>query len=302
MADFAKSATRQLVTLATLVLPERAGKAVSHRLRARDEQRRAHRANAIVLSHAKSGRTWLRVMISRLFQTRYGLPEREILEFDNWHRIVSAVPTILFTHGHYLGALFDAPGPKPILDERKLVFLARHPCDIAVSQYFHTAKRAKEYKKKLHGVADEDIENMFGFVMQSAQGLPEIVSYLNSWARRLEHRPEALIVAYEPLRARPDEELSRVCEYLGFNFSAEEIAESVAFGAFDNMKELERTRFFRSNRLAPKDPNDADSYKVRRAKVGGYRDYFEEDEVAAMEDYVRKELSPLFGYASGGSG
>jgi hypothetical protein len=145
-------------------------------------------------------------------------------------------------------------------------------------------------------VAGDDFGSMFSFVMQSPQGLPEIVGYLNSWARRFANRPEVKIVAYESLRAQPEPVLSEICEYLGFDFSPEEIKAAVAFGAFDNMKELERTRFFRSNRLAPKDPDDPDSYKVRRAKVGGYRDYFDDDEVETMEDYVRTELSPLFGY------
>jgi hypothetical protein len=35
---------------------------------------------------------------------------------------------------------------------------------------------------------------------------------------------------------------------------------------------------------------------VRRAKVGGYRDYFTPEQAAELEDLVNSRLSPTFGY------
>jgi hypothetical protein len=40
------------------------------------------------------------------------------------------------------------------------------------------------------------------------------------------------------------------------------------------------------------------TYKVRRAKVGGYRDYFDDDQVARIEALVNSSLSPDYGYHS----
>jgi hypothetical protein len=37
---------------------------------------------------------------------------------------------------------------------------------------------------------------------------------------------------------------------------------------------------------------------VRRAKVGGYRDDFEQEELQRIDDYVRTHLEPGFGYES----
>ena len=45
------------------------------------------------------------------------------------------------------------------------------------------------------------------------------------------------------------------------------------------------------------DPNNPDSFKVRKAKVGGYRDYFDDAQLAELDLHVRSELNPLFGYA-----
>ncbi len=310
MVDLSKKLTRGLVKLSIAALPRQAGIAVGHRLRAREELRRANQADAIVLSHAKSGRTWLRVMLSRLFQVRYGLPENELMEFDNWSRVNPAVPTFLYTHGHYLGQALDEsrpPAVEPLAEPRveprvepgwarkPTVFLARHPCDVAVSQYFHWAKRTKQYKKELHGVADDAL-SMYDFVMASEQGLPEIVDYLNAWQRRLCERRAVLFVTYEAMREHTAQVLGDVARFLGITCSENDLAAAVEFGAFEALKEKERTNFFRNSRLTPGDPDDADSFKVRRAVVGGFRDYFSEPELARMEAFVAKELAPFYGY------
>ena len=36
--------------------------------------------------------------------------------------------------------------------------------------------------------------------------------------------------------------------------------------------------------------------KKRRAKVGGYRDYFDDDQVAVIEKQIRNSLDSSFGY------
>jgi hypothetical protein len=50
--------------------------------------------------------------------------------------------------------------------------------------------------------------------------------------------------------------------------------------------------------MAPADRSDLRSYKVRRAKVGGYRDYFTEEQVRKIDTLVAASLSPNLGYGS----
>jgi hypothetical protein len=45
-----------------------------------------------------------------------------------------------------------------------------------------------------------------------------------------------------------------------------------------------------------KDRNDPSTYKVRRGKVGGYRDYFTPEQAEELEQFVYTRLSPAFGY------
>ena len=83
---------------------------------------------------------------------------------------------------------------------------------------------------------------------------------------------------------------------MGETFSDREFEEAVAFGAFDNLKNLERQGFFRQGGLSLRNAEDPESFKVRRAKVGGFKDYFTDEQVAELEELVRTRLSPTFGY------
>jgi hypothetical protein len=72
----------------------------------------------------------------------------------------------------------------------------------------------------------------------------------------------------------------------------------VDFAAYDNMKKMEQEKFFKNSgaRVKPGDSNNPASFKVRKAKVGGYRDYFTDEQVATL-GRMTAELDPVFGYS-----
>lgn len=235
-------------------------------------------------------------MLSRLYQGAYGLPESQLLEFDNFHSQNAAVPKILFTHGQYLGnklASITNGTARP-----GIVFLVRHPCDVAVSEYFQSTKRASRHKVELHGV--ETGASMFDFVISGPMGLPSIIDYLNQWEHQLAPLERVHRVRYEDMRQRPEEMLSGITSFVEAPFSRTQIDEAVQFASFENLKELERQNFFQNSRLTPKDPDDPDSFKVRRGVVGGYRDYFDAEQLLQLDRLVSERLSPSLGYGRAG--
>jgi hypothetical protein len=137
---------------------------------------------------------------------------------------------------------------------------------------------------------------MWDFVMQSEIGLPSIVEFLNRWERNLANVDRPLIVRYEDFRADPIESLGRLVSFLDEDFSDAEIRRAVEFGSFDNLRKLESAGFFRRGGLSRRDPADPETFKVRRGKVHGYRDYFTAEQVAEMEALVAQRLSSTFGY------
>ena len=81
------------------------------------------------------------------------------------------------------------------------------------------------------------------------------------------------------------------------DFSDAEIQEAVEFASFDNLRQLESKGFFRQGGMKLRNPDDPNTFKVRRGKVGGYRDYFAAEQAAELEALVRERLSPSLGYA-----
>ena len=50
-----------------------------------------------------------------------------------------------------------------------------------------------------------------------------------------------------------------------------------------------------SRRLMVKDSGNPESFKVRRGKVGGYTDYFSEQELGEIDRLIA-QIPPLYGY------
>ncbi len=281
----------------TAPLPKQRRIAARHRLRAGLDNRQVLSADMVVLSRAKSGRTWLRAMFSRLYQRKYGLAENQLLEYDNFHKQNAQVPVVAMTHGHYLENLARHPRHGGPLKAMPVVFLLRDPRDVAVSEFFQSTRRASAYKRELYQV--DEAGSMFEFVMQSPLGLPAICDYLNHWHRELQGWDRVHYLFYEKLRAEPQSQMADLLAFLGQDFSADDIAEAVEFCSFEALKRKERDNYFNNSRLKAKNVEDPDSYKVRRGKVGGYRDYFSDSEAERIDRYVADRLDPALHEAFG---
>jgi alcohol sulfotransferase len=137
-------------------------------------------------------------------------------------------------------------------------------------------------------------------MMNPDAGLPKIIDFLEIWQRELPKVRDSMVLRYEDMRADPETALRRALAFLGTPGTDQQITDAVAYAAYDNMKRLEQTQVFRSSgtRLAPGDQANPQSYKVRRAKVGGYRDYFDDQQVATIDAMLESRPSPPFGYGT----
>lgn len=288
----------QVTVLALRVLPDERRVPLERRMRGRYDAMRLARADVVVVSYGKSGRTWARVMLSRYFQLRYGVSRRRLLTLDNYHRHDPAIPVVMFTHDNYLRDYTGTHG-KADFKGKKLIVLVRHPADTAVSQYFQWRYRMKPGKKALndyppHG-ADISLQD---FVLRHPAGLERVVTFTNGWAGELAQMGDVLVVRYEDLRRDTAGELRRILTFIGEEPTDAELAEAVSFASIENMRAMEEGRAFRRSGsvLKPAERGNVDSYKVRRGKVGGFRDYFTDAELQEIEEHVRSRLDPVFGY------
>lgn len=296
-----KKVTRFLVLGLLFWLPRERKIRIDRWLRGKEEFRKLRLADAVIVSFGKSGRTWLRVMLSRFYQVRYGLSERHLIGFDNLHRKNPAIPKLFFTHDNYIKDYTGNRDSKADFYTKKVVLLVRNPLDVAVSQFFQWKYRMRPGKKALnqypeHG-SDTDI---YDFVMSESAGLPKIIDYLNLWMKESSKINELLVVRYEDMRTNTAQTLARIVDFLGTPGSEEDIQESVRFASVENMRNMEtrRTFWLSGSRMVARDRKNPNSFKVRKAKVGGYRDYFDESQIEHMNQLVQTRLDPSFGYRS----
>ncbi len=298
MADKARVALRHILLLLCFWLPAGRRKKVERWLRGREEFKKLQRADWVLMSWGKSGRTWLRVMLSRAYTLKAGLPASDLLDFDNLRNADPSLPAVFFSHNNYLRDYTGNRESKAHFAGKRIVLLVRDPRDVAVSQFFQWQFRMRPNKKFIndyppHG-ADIDV---WEFVRDRDAGVPRIVEYFNGWARAMGELGAILVVRYEDMRADPAAELSRILEFTGTEISAEQLREAVEFAAYDNMKKMEQERFFKGSgaRVKAADKDNPQSYKVRKAKVGGFRDYFTDEQCEELERMV-SELDSLFRY------
>ena len=150
----------------------------------------------------------------------------------------------------------------------------------------------------INGYPAREIE-VLEFIMGEEAGIPKIIDFMNAWAKDLPRLTNLIIIKYEDLKADTAGELGRALRFLGERPGDAELADAAAFASVENMRKMEQEnagKIAANARLKPGDANDPSSFKVRRAKVGGWRDYVSEDQAAAIDAMVRERLDPVFGY------
>ncbi len=298
MADKARAATRILIMALCFWLPAGRRKKIERWLRGREEYKKLQRADWVLMSWGKSGRTWLRVMLSRAYQLVGGLDARELLDFDNLKQRDPRLPAVFFTHNNYLRDYTGNHESKAHFRGKRIVLLVRDPRDVAVSQFFQWQFRMRPNKKFINDYPPHGADiGVWDFVQDRDAGVPRIVDYFNGWARAIPDLKDVLVVRYEDMRADPGAVLKRIFEFTGTPVTDEQVREAVEFAAYDNMKKMEQESFFKSSgaRVKPGDRDNPQSFKVRKAKVGGYRDYFTDEQCEQLDAMVA-QLDPVFGY------
>lgn len=298
-----KKASRGLVVAVCFWLPEERKVKLERWLRGRTEYRALQRSDVVVVAFGKSGRTWLRVMLSRVRALTQDVAKNQTLSIGHSVLRDPIRPKIFFTHDNYIQDYTGNTDSKADYYDRRVLLLVRDPRDVTVSQYFQWKHRMKRKKTRLNHYPPKGTEvSIFDFLMNPRYGLVRCVDFLNLWARDLDRVADLLVVRYEDLRAEPVKLLAEITTFLGTEAPPEVIEQAVEHASVDNMRKLEtnNTSLLAGGRMKPGERGNVDSYKVRRAKVGGYRDYFEDEELAKIDAYVEDHLLPQFGYTTKG--
>src|SRR5437773_11957587 len=252
---------------------------------------------AIILSVPKSGRTWLRAFLCAYFCKRFGL---EFTLRPDRHQD-QRIPRVVFSHDLFehrtKGDRWDRLRGKYLVPRRelrraKIILLARDPRDCFVSLYLQLTRRDPNAPVKLK---QKTVSEM---LRDEKFGMGAIISAMNDWLNEFSQRDNFTLVRYEALRASPAEHFRDLLAVLGESQPDGTIfRDALEFSRFENMQKLEAAGAFDSKILHPGDVRDPESFKVRRGKIGGYREYLSAEDQKYAADELMK-LDPRFGYNS----
>lgn len=292
------------ILYATAPLPKSTRVRARKSLLARLQRRMLERSDVLIIRHPKTGGTWFRVLLNNLYAQKYGTSNRRVFKAEELHLQNAALPRFLNTSGTQSWERLVAEAfanDDPVLEGKKHIFVSRHPGDVAVSWHRQYQNRTKAFKRELleaemSSQVDWQSLDRWDFIRQPELGLPALIEYHNFWAEQISRRKNGLIVRYEDLRADTAGELKRVAQFLGEEFSDEQVARAVEFGSVENMRRLEHEGYFQNNSLRLRDPGNPDTLKVRRARVGGFREDLTPEQAAWVEREVSTRCHPALRY------
>ncbi|OWR53536.1 retinol dehydratase [Danaus plexippus plexippus] len=169
--------------------------------------------------------------------------------------------------------------PPTLLDNRKVVYIARDPRDVAVSYYYH-------YKLMRFTSPERDFKSFWKqFINNNLTWSPYFASFLEAFEKR--DHPNMLFLFYEELSKDLSAVIRKVADF--FN-------KKLSDGQVEGLREHLKIDNFKKNRSVNlQDLQDKGIFRseggfIRKGKVGGWRDYFDEEMTAEAEKWINENL------------
>lgn len=238
-------------------------------------QRERKTAEYLLLSLTNCGRTWLRVMLGRAMQLAYGIESVNLHDLFAFSERNPNLPSIKPMHEKYgqFGNTYQ---------QHKVILLVRDPRDALVSRYYQHQK-----------ILPPDLNQ---YVL-AGEDLSAYIQFYNDWQNYQDTAQAFLCVRYEDLKRDTLEELSRVVDFLELAIPPAILAEAIDFAAFNNMKKLEAEGSPDVRAGVLQGHRSPAQRKVRKGKVGGYREDLSAEAIDFLDRTISRELNPIYGYS-----
>ena len=244
------------------------------------------KTDAYIISHPKSGRNWLRVLIGKTLCEKFNIPDEIMLDIYKVTSLAGILRTqVIHDHSSYTEGYkyYYLPTDKREYARKKVIFLVRNIKDLLVSYYFQVNRREGNFTGSISD-----------FIRSDKYGVNKIINFYNIWYENRTIPKEFLLLRYEEMHKNTEEVLARTLKFLGLDeVDYHIIRKAVKFASFSNMKKMEKDNFFKRKAIRPVNINDDDSYKVRRGIVGGYYNYLSEEDIKYIDQVIKERGCPF---------
>ena len=162
----------------------------------------------------------------------------------------------------------------------RVLFMARDPRDTAVSGFFQVGKR---HHLQAGSIGD--------FVRSAQHGIEKIALFNLQWFAAARQMKNIALLRYEDMQRDTEGTLRAIGDFIGRHFADSDLADVTYNRSFERMRQSEASgelglRY--GGKLRPRDPDDPESFKVRRGKVGGYLDYLDAEAIAYCDGVLAR--------------
>jgi len=249
------------------------------------------------VSFPKSGRTWLRLMLAKIYSQITGVDFQLFLSPDKGllKNQVKPYPFLVFGHGYQNSGIAQGKDfPEDYYKGAKIILMVRDPRDVVVSHYYHE----KYYYKCYDGTVSEFIRYKYDAnkpdpgKRKARFGIMPIINYMNSWQKNSHILDSSFLLTYEDMKNDTLSNLNELCAYLELPVKKELLNDVIEYCHFSNMRKLEE-----KNELDWKALDSSDSikgYKTRKGKAGGYIEELSNEDILYIEDLLFSKLNSAY--------
>lgn len=260
------------------------------------------------VGYPKTGNTWVTYMLGRYIQLLCDLPELPLFDTtDPMGRCqrFCVGPRIQFTHRplHWDAQRADDLSYDNVVrpfEDKRVILIARHPLDTLVSHWLYRKHRMDQHGRR---VWQDDLD-LNSFVEDPVWGIEKFFRFYSLWHENRARVKRVSLLRYEDIRAEPKKTFALLLQSLQIPQQEDKMRQAIADADFENMRKVEKSG------EAPKlqssgysifgtaDRSNPEAFHVRRGKVGGFQDYFEQTQIGPLLDRINRRLPEFFGYSS----
>jgi hypothetical protein len=206
--------------------------------------------------------------------------------------LIQVTDDVLIRFMHDQGSWVPAP---PRLDRlvfdhatfkgKRVVFLVRDPRDVLVSSWYHLHYRENIFTGDLST-----------FIRDPLVGVRKVIEFMNLWLTHKDACADFLLLRYEDLHSEPASSFERLLRFFGLDPDPGLIEDAVAANQFDRMRKTELTGSLREPWMQPGSADLVRSLKVRKGKVGGFRDELSAPDIEFLDREIAASLTSQLPY------
>src|SRR6266542_1115027 len=236
--------------------------------------------DVIVVSYPKAVRTWHRVILRKYLETLVAVKKVHSISSLEISRSLG-IPFVAYSHNG-AGSRY-AIGPRHFLNaspvlwrNRKVILLVRDPRDVLVSGYFHDRHRLGSFTGSLSE-----------YIRHPYTGIEKLLVAHQRWSRYSRTVPGFLLQRYESFHTDVESSVTAMLDFLGIKVDPAALAQSIEFARFENIRRSKEEGYFKSDAMRFAD-TDPDARKVREGRVGGYKEYMLDEDIAFVDSMIRQ--------------